>query len=102
MLDVMKRAGVVDVANDEGRTRGAGLTRKQLEVLRAVEAYLSDHGHGPTLREMCVLTGRSSVGSMHRMIRRIEQAGHIRLGANRSWRTIMTTGICPCCGQQLK
>lgn len=56
-----------------------GLTAKQSDLLTYLRSYLdSSGGVAPTVREMVAGIGSKSVGSVHSLLARLEERGHIR------------------------
>jgi SOS-response transcriptional repressor LexA len=73
------------------------LTERQLSILRCVTEWISEHGEGPTIREIGKSVGLSSTSSVAYQLRRMEQAGVItRTG--RRWRSCrLGTSTPPSC-----
>lgn len=59
------------------------LTQRQQDALAFIRRYIREHGHGPTLTEVAHGLGMRSVGSVHRYVQAIADAGYIRLHAGR-------------------
>lgn len=56
-----------------------GLTAQQSRLLTYLRSYLdSSGGVAPTVREMVAGIGSKSVGSVHCLLARLEERGHIR------------------------
>ncbi|MFK4871634.1 hypothetical protein [Novosphingobium sp. ZW T3_23] len=56
-----------------------GLTAQQSRLLTYLRSYLdSSGGVAPTVREMVAGIGSKSVGSVHSLLARLEERGHIR------------------------
>ncbi|WP_079181298.1 hypothetical protein [Streptomyces sp. CB00316] len=52
---------------------------------RRCSSWLTDHGHGPTVREIGERVGLSSTGSVAHQLGQLEERGLIRTGARVSW-----------------
>lgn len=63
--------------------RGMTLTAAQHKTLQFIRKYIKRHGYSPTLDEIAMGRGLSSKGSMHREVRALADAGHIRLAPGR-------------------
>jgi len=60
------------------------LTRRQAQVLEFITNYSQQHGCAPSLREIALRLGVSSVGSLHKHLVRLERKGFIRRVWNKS------------------
>lgn len=60
------------------------LTRKQHELLRYINKYLTDHGVSPSFDEMKDALGLKSKSGIHRLITALEERGFIRRLAHRA------------------
>ena len=54
------------------------LTRRQKEVLDFVSAHIERHGIAPTLHEICRHLKLSSVATVHKHLRKLEEKGAVR------------------------
>lgn len=50
------------------------------ETLRAVAAYIAEHGWAPSYREICEAAGIASTSGVREVLMCLEQRGYIRLG----------------------
>ena len=55
-----------------------GITKRQQAVLDCVEAFIDEHGYGPTVREVCEVLGLSSPSTVHVHLKALEEKGLIR------------------------
>ncbi|MGF7059305.1 LexA family protein [Brassicibacter mesophilus] len=53
------------------------LTRKQKDVLRAIDVYINANGISPTVRNLCDLLGLKSSSTVHGYLNRLEKDGCI-------------------------
>ncbi len=68
----------------------AGLTQRQLDTLRFIEARLNDGSACPSLREIGAGTGPRSASAAHRSVQSLIERGHLtRMG--RSHRSLAVT-----------
>jgi repressor LexA len=56
----------------------AGLTERQLEILRFVERTIDERGVAPTLREIALAFGFSSTASAQKHVNGLERKGYLR------------------------
>lgn len=54
------------------------LTAKQARLLDCIKAHIADHGQAPSYDELCRAMGARSKASIHQMMARLEERGHIR------------------------
>ncbi len=54
------------------------LTKRQKETLDFIEQYLGEHGYAPTLSEIGQYFGLSSLATIHKHLRNLEEKGLIR------------------------
>ena len=66
---------------------GAGLTPKQSETMRFLQDFVDEHGHAPTLRELCDGLDEPYIANMGRMLNAIEAKGFIDR-QQRAWRGV--------------
>lgn len=64
--------------------RTFGLTKRQADLLTFIREYHARHGMTPTYREMFRGIGLSSTSPIHRLVRSLEERGHIRRLPNRA------------------
>ncbi|WP_052669014.1 LexA family protein [Nitriliruptor alkaliphilus] len=69
---------------------GTDLTRRQREVLAALQRIHQRHGFPPTLRELGEDVGLSSASSVHAHVKTLERLGLVehRAGRNRTLRAV--------------
>ncbi|MFD5342236.1 hypothetical protein ACFWJY_00315 [Streptomyces anulatus] len=68
------------------RREGRPLTARQEAVMAVIRSWLTEHGHGPTVREIGARVGLSSTSSVAHQLGRLETRGLItRTG--RDWST---------------
>jgi repressor LexA len=60
------------------------LTRRQREIVDFLSAFISDKGYSPTLEEIGQGLGLSSLATIHKHLRNLEQKGMIRRRWNHS------------------
>jgi len=62
----------------------ATLTKRQKQMVDYLEQYISEHGYAPTLAEIGQHFGLSSLATVHKHLRNLEQKGAIRREHNHS------------------
>jgi repressor LexA len=62
----------------------ATLTKRQKQMVDFLESYIRDHGYAPTLAEIGEYFGLSSLATVHKHLRNLEQKGAIRREHNHS------------------
>jgi len=62
----------------------ATLTKRQKQMVDFLEQYISQHGYAPTLAEVGEYFGLSSLATVHKHLRNLEQKGVIRREHNHS------------------
>jgi repressor LexA len=60
------------------------LTKRQKQMVDFLENYIGEHGYAPTLAEMGQYFGLSSLATVHKHLRNLEQKGVIRREHNHS------------------
>lgn len=74
-----------------------GLTAKELELLKFIDARIKECGYAPSFREMMVALGLHSTGRVAEMMQALDDKGYIRRLARRA-RAIevlkMPDGLC--------
>jgi repressor LexA len=60
------------------------LTKRQKQMVDYLEQYISEHGYAPTLAEIGQYFGLSSLATVHKHLRNLEQKGAIRREHNHS------------------
>ncbi|MFZ0887629.1 MAG: transcriptional repressor LexA [Candidatus Binataceae bacterium] len=60
------------------------LTRRQKQLLDFIDHYISEHGYAPTLQEMGRYFGLSSLATVHKHVRNLEEKGFVRRRHNHS------------------
>lgn len=60
------------------------LTKRQKQMVDYLENYISEHGYAPTLAEVGEYFGLSSLATVHKHLRNLEQKGLIRRQHNHS------------------
>ncbi len=53
------------------------VTQKQLDVLAKIENYIRENQKAPTVREISVMTGLTSLSTVHAYLERLKQNGFI-------------------------
>lgn len=53
------------------------ITKRQQAVLSCIEAFIQEHGYGPTVREVCEMLGLSSPSTVHVHLKALEEKGLI-------------------------
>ncbi len=64
------------------------LTPKQTELLEFVRGYIQRHGRAPSYEEMMRGRGLRTKSAVHKMVEKIEDAGYLRRGPHRAFRSI--------------
>ena len=62
----------------------ATLTKRQKQLVDFLEHYIGEHGYAPTLAEVGEYFGLSSLATVHKHLRNLEQKGFIRRMHNHS------------------
>ena len=79
----------------------AGLTPRQKQVLDYLKESIELNGYAPSYREMAHDIGVVP-SAAHRIVRSLEERGHLKRGGSHQFRTItLTDRKCPHCGEQL-
>jgi repressor LexA len=74
-----------------------GPTERQVQILRAIRAWIADHGQGPTVRQLGQMVGLSSTSSVAYQLARLKKTGLISgCGAGRPGRG--GCGLARCAG----
>jgi len=60
------------------------LTRRQREILDFIEDFMGERGYSPSLEEIAARFGLSSVATVHKHLKALEERGAIRRGHNQS------------------
>lgn len=60
------------------------LTRRQREILDFIEDFMGERGYSPSLEEIATRFGLSSVATVHKHLKALEERGAIRRGHNQS------------------
>ncbi|MFE2038469.1 LexA family protein [Streptomyces scopuliridis] len=63
------------------------LSARQLQILSAIREWITEYGEGPSVRQIGVLVGLSSTGSVAYQLAQLEQRGLISR-SERRWRTV--------------
>ena len=63
------------------------MTNKQEILLNAIKGYINEWGYSPTIRELCQITNKKSVGTVVPTLKRLKRDGYIDYTPRRS-RTI--------------
>lgn len=74
------------------------LTETQADVLDAIRAYIAENPRPPSLRDLCDMTGRRSVGSIVDIVRQLEYKRYIKRGPGHRQIKLLQ-GPCPHCGR---
>lgn len=64
------------------------LTERQKEVLAAIRSHIERHGHSPTIRELCAVTGLKSTNGVVDHLRALRRKGAIEWPQEMKSRTI--------------
>lgn len=67
-----------------GSATMATLTKRQKQMVDFLEHYISEHGYAPTLAEIGEYFGLSSLATVHKHLRNLEQKGAIQRQHNHS------------------
>lgn len=67
------------------------MTKKQKLIYEIVKSYVSIHGHAPTIREICVISGLSSTATVYVHLKNLKEKGYIVYDSTKS-RTIKIVG----------
>jgi repressor LexA len=68
------------------------LTEKQELVLEAIQAYQSEHGYSPTVRELADHFGQSSSAGIHKILVVLEDKGYLKKGQKGQSRSLQVIG----------
>lgn len=60
------------------------LTKRQREVFEFIKGFVSEKGYSPSLEEICLHFGLSSVATVHKHVHHLVEKGFLRKGWNRS------------------
>lgn len=77
------------------------LTRRQSDVLEFIRRYIASKGYAPTLQEIGLGLGLSSLATVHKHLTSLRDKGYIERHWNQS-RSMLPSGLCPTCGQAVK
>lgn len=55
------------------------ISKSQSRVLTSITNWFKEHGHPPTLRELCRLTGLNSTWTIRYHLKKLEEAGFIKI-----------------------
>lgn len=83
-----------------GRRR-VGLTRQQINCLKAIEAHQTKNGLMPTNAELQAALGLTSRSAVHRLLVQLETRGSIVRTARRARAISIRHTQCPHCGGEL-
>ena len=64
------------------------LTSKQQRVLTAIGDFQRTYGYSPTVRELASIFNQSSSAGIHKILKVLEEKGHIRKGAGHKSRSL--------------
>ena len=80
------------------------LTKRQQEILKYLTSFIDEHGHGPTLNEICRNFGLASASTAHKHLKRLQTRGWIKREKNhaRSIRVVPATEQRPGIGIPLR
>lgn len=73
-----------------------GLTQQQAELLDFIRRYGAEKGASPSYDEMTVGAGIPSKGSIHRLLKALEERGAITTSMDGRYRSITVTDHIPC------
>jgi repressor LexA len=54
------------------------LTKRQQEVLKAIEDYSENHKYAPTIRELCTIIGVKSTSTAYNLLKQLKNKGYIK------------------------
>jgi len=77
------------------------MTPAQKLTLDAIKSYWDEFGFGPTVRDICRMTGRSSPGAMQYMINRLVERGYLARDPYHARSLTVIETRCPHCGAAL-
>lgn len=66
-------------------------TARQMQILRALRDWITEHGEAPSIRQLGAQIGLSSTGSVAYQLARLEEQGLITRNGRR-WRSIRLGG----------
>jgi repressor LexA len=64
------------------------LTTKQQQVLQAIGDFQRTYGYPPTVRELAAVFNQTSSAGIHKILKMLEEKGHLRKGADRKSRSL--------------
>jgi len=53
------------------------ITKKQKEVLKVINSFITDNDYSPSVRELAILVNIKSTATMHGYLNRLEKQGYI-------------------------
>jgi repressor LexA len=83
-LQLRRLFAMIDRAEFEGDQSMATLTKRQKQMVDYLEHYIGEHGYAPTLAEVGEYFGLSSLATVHKHLRNLEQKGFITREHNHS------------------
>ncbi|SHH76043.1 repressor LexA [Caloranaerobacter azorensis DSM 13643] len=54
------------------------ITKRQVEILKAIDTYIKEKGYSPTIREICKMVNLKSSSTVYEHLRKLEKAGYIK------------------------
>ena len=77
------------------------LTKRQRAVFEFIAEQIRDTGIAPSIQEMCVRFGVTSLATIHKHLTYLEEKGYIKRHWNRARaiELLWQGGCCPTCGQ---
>ena len=70
------------------------LTKRQAEILDSIQQFSQEHGYAPSYRELMKIFGLSSISSIFKHIKSLENKGYISQN-ERQWRSMSLIGDYP-------
>lgn len=54
------------------------ITKRQVEILKAIDTYIKEKGYSPTIREICKMVNLKSSSSVYEHLNNLEKLGCIK------------------------
>ena len=77
-----------------------GLTKEQARTLKAIERFIDERGHAPSLRQLAVII-RCSLTATHQRVGELADRGHIVKLPNKNRSIAIVRQTCPHCGHEI-
>jgi repressor LexA len=75
-----------------------GLTRKMKDCKEFITVYTAMHGMSPTFDEIKDNMGLKSKSGVHRLLKSLEERGHVLLSPKWRRSIVLKNDVCPTCG----